>query len=250
MLLPSKSIIHLLGPTTSSKTAVALELAYRLGGEVVNSDKFHCYSGFPVGIGVEDLRIGPRVSAHLYGFLSPRDPMVSIDDYVLLASRQVENILNRGHCAIIEGSSVTFNRALYSHYMREGVSYVAIGVRWEDDESAKSAIRWRVRRALTEGLPQVVDEAVKRGLGDTYVMRKGVAIGPVQALIERSITESQAELLICDGVAEIASSQLARYLRLPSVNWVQLSNGWHLDVPTAVVKIMALAVELLSLREE
>ena len=43
--------IAVLGPTASGKSALAVALARRIGGTVVNGDPFQAYQGLPIGTG-------------------------------------------------------------------------------------------------------------------------------------------------------------------------------------------------------
>ena len=44
-------VIVITGPTAAGKTAVALELCQRLGGEIVNADAMQIYRGMDIEIG-------------------------------------------------------------------------------------------------------------------------------------------------------------------------------------------------------
>lgn len=49
--MPERSLIAILGPTASGKSALAVAVAERVGGTVVNGDPFQAYRDLPVGTG-------------------------------------------------------------------------------------------------------------------------------------------------------------------------------------------------------
>lgn len=62
--------IAILGPTASGKTALALDVARRVGGTVVNGDPFQALAGLPVGTGQPDAAEQGVVSHVGYGILA------------------------------------------------------------------------------------------------------------------------------------------------------------------------------------
>jgi len=45
----SKRVVFIVGPTASNKSALALKIARRFDGEIVNADAFQVYKGFDIG---------------------------------------------------------------------------------------------------------------------------------------------------------------------------------------------------------
>ena len=56
--LENLALLAIVGPTAAGKSTLALELAERLNGEVVNYDSVQLYRGFDVGSGKFRLRRG------------------------------------------------------------------------------------------------------------------------------------------------------------------------------------------------
>ena len=67
-MLPA-STIFLAGPTASGKSALALELASQLDGEIVNADAFQLYAGLAVLTAKPSSSDLSRLPHHLYGEL-------------------------------------------------------------------------------------------------------------------------------------------------------------------------------------
>ena len=67
--------IAVLGPTASGKSALAVALARRIGGTVVNGDPFQAYQGLPIGTGQPDLAEQDGVPHLGYGVLPMDEPV-------------------------------------------------------------------------------------------------------------------------------------------------------------------------------
>ena len=72
----SNTLITILGPTATGKTALAAEVAYRLGGEVISADSRQVFRGMDVGTGKDlaDYDIhGTHIPYHLIDICSPHE---------------------------------------------------------------------------------------------------------------------------------------------------------------------------------
>lgn len=99
------------GPTASGKSALALALAERLGGEIVNADSMQLYRE----LRLLTARPGPedeaRIPHHLYGVL-PGDRPASAGIWTRLALAAIEDIAARGRVPIVAGGTGLYFRAL------------------------------------------------------------------------------------------------------------------------------------------
>ncbi len=115
------STIYLCGPTASGKTALALELAEKHDGEIVNADAFQLYRGMETLSAApgEDERNG--VPHHLFSVL---DPSIANDAmaYTRLAEPVIADILSRGRTPIVTGGS-----GLYLKFLTHGASPLPTG---------------------------------------------------------------------------------------------------------------------------
>ncbi|HLW79441.1 MAG TPA: tRNA (adenosine(37)-N6)-dimethylallyltransferase MiaA [Terriglobia bacterium] len=104
-------LLAILGPTASGKSALAIELALRLGGEIVNYDSVQLYRGFDMGAGklpAEDRRGVPH---HLLDVLDP-EQVFTAGDYRRAASQAIDSIRQRMHVPILVGGTGFYLRAL------------------------------------------------------------------------------------------------------------------------------------------
>lgn len=109
-MLPT-STIFLAGPTASGKSALALELASRLDGEIVNADAFQLYAGLEVITAKPSAADFTRVPHHLYGVLSLTDAC-DAQRFHDLAKPVIEEIASRGKTPLVVGGSGLYLKAL------------------------------------------------------------------------------------------------------------------------------------------
>lgn len=92
------------GPTASGKTALAIELAKRLDGEIISCDSMQIYRGMDIGTAKPTREELAQVPHHLIDIL-PADAPYSCSDYVKDAERAVEDIVSRGKLPIFCGGT-------------------------------------------------------------------------------------------------------------------------------------------------
>jgi len=103
--------IALMGPTASGKSAVALELAERLDGEIVSVDSALVYRGLDIGAAKptrDELALVPH---HLVDLREPWQPY-SAADFAVDAKRAIDGIVARGRLPILAGGTGLYFRAL------------------------------------------------------------------------------------------------------------------------------------------
>lgn len=92
------------GPTASGKTALAIELAKRLDGEIISCDSMQIYRGMDIGTAKPTREELAQVPHHLIDIL-PADAPYSCSDYVKDAERAVDDIVSRGKLPIFCGGT-------------------------------------------------------------------------------------------------------------------------------------------------
>ena len=98
------SIICIAGPTASGKTALAVELAKELGGEVVSCDSMQVYRRMNIGTAKPTPEEMQGIPHHMLDVAEPWEDF-SVSRYCELATPIVEDILSRGKTAIIAGGT-------------------------------------------------------------------------------------------------------------------------------------------------
>ena len=97
-------IICIAGPTASGKTALAVELAKDLSGEVVSCDSMQVYKRMDIGTAKPTEEEMQGIPHHMIDVAEP-DEDFSVSRYCCLAAPIVDNIVARGKTAIIAGGT-------------------------------------------------------------------------------------------------------------------------------------------------
>ena len=99
------------GPTASGKTALALELAVKNGGAIVNADAFQIYKEIPICTASPSSCDQGSVVHYLYNYISALEDY-SVGQYVIHATECIEKIVSAGQNAIIVGGTGLYINAL------------------------------------------------------------------------------------------------------------------------------------------
>ncbi len=114
--MTSPQPLYICGPTASGKSALALEMAAKLDGEIVNADAFQLYQGLEIVSAApsrEELAISPH---HLYGVLEPSES-ADAQRYVNLAKPVIAEIQSRSKTPVVTGGS-----GLYLKFLTHGAA--------------------------------------------------------------------------------------------------------------------------------
>jgi tRNA dimethylallyltransferase len=104
-------LIAVAGPTASGKSALAVQAALRLDGEIVNCDSLQLYRELRIGTGKPSARETESVPHHLYDFLKP-DEIYSAGRYMVEARRVCHLVRDRGKIPFVVGGTGLYLRAL------------------------------------------------------------------------------------------------------------------------------------------
>jgi len=122
-------IVALVGPTASGKSALAIEIAERLNGEVINADAMQIYRGLNIGTGKPTSAQRATVPHHVFD-LWPVGHPVSVAEYQRVARVALEDVLGRGRTPIVVGGSWLYVRALLDELNFPGTD-AQVRARWE-----------------------------------------------------------------------------------------------------------------------
>ena len=137
-------IICIAGPTASGKTALAVELAKELNGEVVSCDSMQVYRRMDIGTAKPTREEMQGIPHHMIDVAEP-DEDFSVSRYCDMASPIVDDIVARGKTAISAGGT-----GLYMDSLIRGNAFApcpATGVREKleaqaDAEGMQAMLRW------------------------------------------------------------------------------------------------------------
>jgi len=104
-------LVTVAGPTGSGKSELAIFLAGRFGGEIVNCDSLQVFRHFDIGSAKLPERERQGVPHHLIDILNP-DQIFTAGEYARLARETIAGISARGRLPIVAGGTGFYLRAL------------------------------------------------------------------------------------------------------------------------------------------
>ena len=141
-------VIIICGPTASGKTALSIELAKKINGEVISSDSMQIYKDMDIGTAKPSKEEMQGIQHYLLDFVDPNQ-RYSVAEFKKDAERAIEEILAKGKTPIIVGGT-----GLYIDSLIYGIEYQDI----ELDQKYRQKLE---ERATKEGLEILYEEAKK-----------------------------------------------------------------------------------------
>ena len=146
--MDKKKVIVICGPTASGKTALSIELAKKINGEIISSDSMQIYKDMDIGTAKPSQEEMQGIPHHLIGFVEPSQ-RYSVAEFKKDAEKAIEEILEKGKTPIIVGGT-----GLYVDSLIYGIEYQDIKL----DENYRQYLEERVQN---EGLQKIYEEAKK-----------------------------------------------------------------------------------------
>ena len=141
-------VIVICGPTASGKTALSIELAKKINGEIISSDSMQIYKYMDIGTAKTTQEEMQGIKHYLLDFVEPSQ-RYSVAEFKKDAEKAIEEILQKGKTPIIVGGT-----GLYVDSLIYGIEYQTI----EFDEQYRKQLEERVEK---EGLETLYNEAKK-----------------------------------------------------------------------------------------
>ena len=113
-------VIVICGPTASGKTALSIELAKKIDGEIISCDSMQIYKDMNIGTAKVTKEEMQGIQHYMIDFVSP-DTRYSVADYKNDAEKAIETIINKGKIPIIVGGT-----GLYVDSLIYGIEYPEI----------------------------------------------------------------------------------------------------------------------------
>ena len=114
----SKKIILLAGPTASGKSKLAVSLAKKIDGEIINADSMQIFKEFNILSSRPSLSDTKNIKHHLYGVISVKR-YFSAGDWLKHAKKKIDFCLKRKKIPIIVGGT-----GLYFNMITKGISKI------------------------------------------------------------------------------------------------------------------------------
>jgi len=109
--IPKPRLICILGPTGVGKTAMALELADRWGGEIVSADSMQVYRQMDIGTAKPTPEERRRIPHHLLDVVDPDEPF-DVSRYIRLANGIIADLQREEKPVFVVGGTGLYIRAL------------------------------------------------------------------------------------------------------------------------------------------
>lgn len=111
VIMSSRPLLIIVGPTAIGKTALSLELAQKYQGEIISADSRLLYQGLDIGTAKPSLAQRHRVNHHLIDICQP-DETLSLGQYKRLANRTIDQLHQRARLPILVGGTGQYVRAI------------------------------------------------------------------------------------------------------------------------------------------
>ena len=114
----TKKLILISGPTGSGKSQLAVSLALKINGEIINADSMQIYNDFSVLSSRPTKKNLKKVQHHLYGFILA-DKYFSTGAWIKVAKKKIKECIKKGKVPIIVGGT-----GLYFNAITRGISKI------------------------------------------------------------------------------------------------------------------------------
>ena len=218
-------MLAIVGPTASGKTAVSIEIAKRLGGEIVSCDSMQIYRRMDIGTAKPTKEEMCGIPHHLIDAVEPDAPF-SCAEYVSLAGEAVKDIAARKKLPILCGGTGLYldrflcgemeethanedlRASLFAFAEREGVAALHERLRAVDPESADAIHPNNVKRVVRAleifeqtGIPKSEFDRRSQAVESPY---DAVVIGlhyPRREVLYERINR-RVDMMLADGLLE------------------------------------------------
>lgn len=126
---PRGRVVAVVGATAAGKSELALDLAERLGGEVVNTDAMQVYRGMDIGTAKLPIAERRGIVHHLLDVLEVTEP-ATVAEFQGWARSVIDDCLRRGVTPVLVGGSALYTRAVLDDFAFPGTD-PDVRARWE-----------------------------------------------------------------------------------------------------------------------
>lgn len=124
-------VIFIIGPTSSGKTNLSIEIARAIDGEIINGDAFQVYQKMNIGTGKITLQEQGDIPHHLFDIIDYKQPF-DVSQYQSLARACIKDIKARGKVPIIVGgSNLYIDSIIYNYQFNDNPDYTKVKAKYD-----------------------------------------------------------------------------------------------------------------------
>ena len=142
-------VIVIVGPTASGKTALSIELAKKINGEIISCDSMQIYKDMDIGSAKVTKEEMQGIKHYLVDFVSP-DQRYTVSDFKKDSENAIEEILSKGKTPIVVGGT-----GLYADSLIYGIEYQEMNF----DIDYRNKLMEKA--GTEEGLKELYEQALK-----------------------------------------------------------------------------------------
>ncbi len=121
----SRTIIFIAGPTASGKSSLAMDLAKRIGGEIICADSQTVRKGLDVGTAKPSKEDQAEVPHHMLDLIEPYEKF-SVARFKQMAQLIIKQVQERGNIPIVVGGSGLYMDALFYDFEVDGSQQIDV----------------------------------------------------------------------------------------------------------------------------
>jgi tRNA dimethylallyltransferase len=150
-----QKVIVICGPTASGKTALSIELAKKINGEIVSADSMQIYDEMNIGTAKPDKEEMQGIKHYLIGNISPTT-RYSVSEYKKDATNAINEIIAKNKIPIVVGGT-----GLYVNSLIYGIDYPEIETDLKYREYLEDLVEKKGLNYLYEKASKIDETAVK-----------------------------------------------------------------------------------------
>ncbi|MEQ8199878.1 MAG: tRNA (adenosine(37)-N6)-dimethylallyltransferase MiaA [Syntrophomonadaceae bacterium] len=140
-------LVALVGPTAVGKTEISLQVAEKIGAEIISCDSMAVYRGMDIGTAKPAVGERQRVAHHMIDVIDP-DVDFTVADYQRQVKGLIESIHDRGRLPLLAGGTGLYYQAVvddYNFFPVESLQPIRQGLEQQCDEDGLSHLLGRLR---------------------------------------------------------------------------------------------------------
>ena len=225
--------IVIVGPTGSGKTGAAIELAKKIGGEIISADSRAIYKGMDIGTAKPSKEEQQGIPHFGLDLVNPGERF-TVADWQKYTKEKIGEIKKRGHIPmVVGGTGLYIDSLVYDYHFtedacknysdREEISsdYLIIGIKWSNEE-LRSRLEQRVNKLFTQELFDETRELVGKYSWDSQAMKSNF-YQFVHQYLEGRISLDEAKKLAVYDDWHLAKRQMTWFKRNHNIIWLPLA---------------------------